>query len=112
MTGLNPISPLVLPAFSADPPLEESGFEPSVPAMKTAVVQRRGPHKLPVIGQRQRHQCREGPEVQIPFRSTGESANSRSQHVARVMRIYESCMAISAFADAHPSKQPDAEYGS
>ena len=27
----------------------------------------------------------------------------------RVMHIYESCMAISAFADAHPSKQPDAE---
>ena len=27
----------------------------------------------------------------------------------RVMRIYENCMAISAFADAHPSKQPDAE---
>jgi maleylacetoacetate isomerase len=27
----------------------------------------------------------------------------------RLMRIYESCMAISAFADAHPSKQPDAE---
>ena len=27
----------------------------------------------------------------------------------RVMRIYENCMAIPAFADAHPSKQPDAE---
>jgi len=27
----------------------------------------------------------------------------------RVMRIYDSCMAIPAFADAHPSKQPDAE---
>ncbi|MGA7867142.1 MAG: hypothetical protein WCA23_24680 [Stellaceae bacterium] len=27
----------------------------------------------------------------------------------RVMRIYETCMAIPAFADAHPSKQPDAE---
>jgi glutathione S-transferase len=27
----------------------------------------------------------------------------------RVMRIYEACMAIPAFADAHPAKQPDAE---
>ncbi len=27
----------------------------------------------------------------------------------RVMRIYDSCMAIPAFAAAHPSKQPDAE---
>jgi maleylacetoacetate isomerase len=27
----------------------------------------------------------------------------------RVMRIYETCMAIPAFADAHPAKQPDAE---
>ena len=26
-----------------------------------------------------------------------------------VMRIYENCMAIRAFADAHPAKQPDAE---
>ena len=26
-----------------------------------------------------------------------------------VMRVYNTCMAISAFADAHPSKQPDAE---
>jgi len=28
---------------------------------------------------------------------------------ARVMRVYDSCMAIPAFADAHPAKQPDAE---
>jgi maleylacetoacetate isomerase len=27
----------------------------------------------------------------------------------RVMRVYDGCMAIPAFADAHPSKQPDAE---
>jgi maleylpyruvate isomerase len=27
----------------------------------------------------------------------------------RVMRIYETCMAIPAFADAAPAKQPDAE---
>jgi maleylacetoacetate isomerase len=27
----------------------------------------------------------------------------------RVMRVYETCMAIPAFADAHPSKQPDSE---
>jgi len=27
----------------------------------------------------------------------------------RVMRIYDSCMAIPAFAHAHPAKQPDAE---
>jgi hypothetical protein len=27
----------------------------------------------------------------------------------RVMRVYESCMAIPAFADARPSRQPDAE---
>ena len=27
----------------------------------------------------------------------------------RVMRVYESCMAIPAFADAHPRKQPDFE---
>jgi maleylpyruvate isomerase len=27
----------------------------------------------------------------------------------RVMRVYETCMALPAFADAHPSKQPDAE---
>jgi len=27
----------------------------------------------------------------------------------RVMRIYDGCMALPAFADAHPSKQPDAE---
>ena len=27
----------------------------------------------------------------------------------RVMRVYDSCMANPAFADAHPSKQPDAE---
>ena len=27
----------------------------------------------------------------------------------RVMRVYDSCMAIPAFANAHPSKQPDAE---
>jgi glutathione S-transferase len=27
----------------------------------------------------------------------------------RVMRIYETCMAIPAFADAHPANQPDAE---
>ena len=27
----------------------------------------------------------------------------------RVVRIYDSCMAIQAFADAHPAKQPDAE---
>jgi len=27
----------------------------------------------------------------------------------RVMRIYDNCMAISTFADAHPSKQPDTE---
>ncbi len=27
----------------------------------------------------------------------------------RIMRIYDSCMALPAFADAHPAKQPDAE---
>jgi maleylacetoacetate isomerase len=27
----------------------------------------------------------------------------------RVMRVYNTCMTIPAFADAHPSKQPDAE---
>jgi maleylacetoacetate isomerase len=27
----------------------------------------------------------------------------------RVMRVYDTCMAIPAFADAHPSRQPDAE---
>ncbi len=27
----------------------------------------------------------------------------------KVMRVYDSCMAIPAFADAHPLKQPDAE---
>jgi maleylacetoacetate isomerase len=27
----------------------------------------------------------------------------------RVMRVYNTCMSISAFADAHPSRQPDAE---
>ena len=27
----------------------------------------------------------------------------------RVIRVYDTCMAILAFADAHPSKQPDAE---
>ena len=27
----------------------------------------------------------------------------------RVVRVYDTCMAIPAFADAHPSKQPDAE---
>ena len=27
----------------------------------------------------------------------------------RVARVYDTCMAIPAFADAHPSKQPDAE---
>jgi hypothetical protein len=27
----------------------------------------------------------------------------------RVMRVYESAMAIPAFAAAHPTKQPDAE---
>jgi maleylacetoacetate isomerase len=27
----------------------------------------------------------------------------------RVMRIYNTCMAITAFADAHPAKQPDVE---
>jgi maleylpyruvate isomerase len=27
----------------------------------------------------------------------------------RVMRVYNACMAIPAFADAHPSRQPDAE---
>jgi maleylpyruvate isomerase len=27
----------------------------------------------------------------------------------RVIRVYESCMAIPAFADAHPANQPDAE---
>jgi maleylpyruvate isomerase len=26
-----------------------------------------------------------------------------------VMRVFDNCMAISAFADAHPGKQPDAE---
>jgi maleylacetoacetate isomerase len=28
---------------------------------------------------------------------------------ARVMRVYECCMGIAAFADAHPARQPDAE---
>ena len=27
----------------------------------------------------------------------------------RVMRVFDNCMAIPAFADAHPAKQPDAE---
>jgi len=27
----------------------------------------------------------------------------------RMMRVYETCMAIPAFADAHPARQPDAE---
>jgi maleylacetoacetate isomerase len=27
----------------------------------------------------------------------------------RVMRVYEACLALPAFADAHPAKQPDAE---
>jgi maleylacetoacetate isomerase len=27
----------------------------------------------------------------------------------RLMRVYDTCMAIPAFADAHPSKQPDTE---
>ena len=27
----------------------------------------------------------------------------------RVMHIYDTCMSIPAFADAHPAKQPDAE---
>ena len=30
-------------------------------------------------------------------------------HYPRVIRVYETCMAIPAFADAHPAKQPDAE---
>jgi maleylacetoacetate isomerase len=30
-------------------------------------------------------------------------------HCPRVMRVYDNCMAIPAFADAHPAKQPDAE---
>jgi hypothetical protein len=25
------------------------------------------------------------------------------------MRVYDTCMAIPAFADSHPAKQPDAE---
>ena len=29
-----------------------------------------------------------------------------------VKRVYDNCMAIPAFADAHPAKQPDAELGS
>jgi len=28
---------------------------------------------------------------------------------SRVVRVYDSCMAIPAFADAHPARQPDAE---
>ena len=31
------------------------------------------------------------------------------QPYPRVVRVYDSAMAIPAFADAHPSKQPDAE---
>jgi len=27
----------------------------------------------------------------------------------RVMRVYDSCMSLSAFAEAHPARQPDAE---
>ena len=35
--------------------------------------------------------------------------NSNLEPYKRVMRIYGSCMAIPAFADAHPRKQPDFE---
>ena len=35
--------------------------------------------------------------------------NTDVEPFKRVMRIYESCMAIPAFADAHPCKQPDSK---
>ena len=48
------------------------------------------------------------------LRSSPEVPNVRSascplDHYPRVMRVYDNCMAIPAFADAHPAKQPDAE---
>jgi len=30
-------------------------------------------------------------------------------HYPRIMRVYDRCMTIQAFADAHPARQPDAE---
>jgi glutathione S-transferase len=35
--------------------------------------------------------------------------NTDIEPFKRVMRIYDACMAIPAFADAHPRKQPDFE---
>jgi maleylpyruvate isomerase len=35
--------------------------------------------------------------------------NTKVEPFRRVMRIYDACMAIPAFADAHPRKQPDFE---
>jgi hypothetical protein len=38
-----------------------------------------------------------------------KTVNCPLDHYPGAMRIYETCMTIPAFADAHPSKQPDAE---
>jgi glutathione S-transferase len=43
------------------------------------------------------------------FARIGYSFNLSLDPYPRVMRIYDSCMAIAAFANAHPAKQPDAE---
>jgi len=45
----------------------------------------------------------------VPPVVSGRTFGSDFSPYPRVMRIYEACMAIPAFADAHPAKQPDAE---
>jgi hypothetical protein len=39
----------------------------------------------------------------------GAAVHANVEPYKRVMRIYDACMAIPAFAEAHPHKQPDFE---
>ena len=45
----------------------------------------------------------------VPQIFNAQRFDCRLDHVPQVMRIYEHCMALDAFANAAPARQPDAE---
>lgn len=45
----------------------------------------------------------------VPQIFNAQRMNCTLDHVPTIMRVFENCMALDAFADAQPSRQPDAE---
>jgi len=47
--------------------------------------------------------------VLVPQVFNAQRFEARIEHLEAVMRVFEACMALPAFADTHPSRVPDAE---